>query len=392
MVMVLPALIVGLLVIVQVGGSCIRQAEVIVDAREEAWRERDTKKGDNPFDFDKSTGGDRIEKTKSKDVNFSSISPLFPSAKAKHTLSAGTWSHPAVDLNEQPNFGLALKLAKLGPVQEAKGRLADIERLIQAFEKIKEVLENLRFNGRDISAFVSSLKSMAADQDWRQIIGDAIADQVTNMATEQMGSQSGYGQIVSLIDKITMTQGKVKQAEEETKQKIATTIDDAVQLLKSSGMGFDATSQQKAGESAKDLDTESKSTPDLAKDDVKLRIEQELAQIKKQSDDFLTAGENLKEQVNSLFRAEEMADKHSVNAASKAVRDRFVKEFPNLTNLHKTISDQVMEAHELLKKGDAKGLQMKMKDLSQSATKLQQAMASLDQRRRELIDVLNKSK
>lgn len=392
MVMVLPALILAWLLIMQVGGSCVRQAEVIVEARQAAWSDRDQRSGDNPFDFAKSIGGDRIEKSKSASVNFSGISSLFPAARSRHQLIAGTWAHPAIDLNEQPNFELALKLARLGPVQEAKGRLADIERLIRALGAIRDAAESLRFDWNSLGNLVSAFQGLASDADWKTLAGDMIADEVARFVSELQGGNSGFGEVARLIQLIQGKRDTLAAAEKQATAKSDAAIDQGIQTVNGSGMGLGADSQQKLAGTAEKLDQESESPPDLSKETEKRRITELLDQLQQQADQFLAAGNKLKSNVDMLFRAEQMADKKSVNAAAVIVRDRFVKTFPDLAAEHQALSEQIKTAREQLKKDDAKELQTTLKDLSKSTGKLQQSMASLEQRRLELIDVLQKSK
>jgi len=375
--LVLPVLILLWLVIFQIGFCYIRQAEVTVTARSSAWRQRAKEKGE-PFTFENQGSQGRIEKTSTGSVKISGISAAFPDARSRHTVMAGTWSHPDIDLNEQPNFQLAFKLARLGPKREIIDRLDAIEKLVKSMTKLKDAFSNLG----SPSKLGANLQSLGNDVDYKSLIGDAVQSYVAQEVP-------AIAEIESMLVGINNTKGQIETAKANASKKNAEQIDAGVKSIDPLAKNFNAQVQQKGAALQMKLDTSSKSEPDLKKDMVKQDLQQELSDVKKFANDLFSNSAQLKQVASGLFRAN---GKESANAAAATIRDHFVAGLPKLGPLQQQVSKQIADAEGFLNDKKPKELQEELKKLTTTMMQLDEKIRETDQMLTEFRRALEKSK
>ena len=102
--MALPFILLFMVGITWLAYSVIGQSEVLVQARNDSWRERFKNLSDRPLVFPFGIDAvknplypedkDYVSKTVSKKVNISRIFDSAPGPKASVTVLAGSWDHP----------------------------------------------------------------------------------------------------------------------------------------------------------------------------------------------------------------------------------------------------------------------------------------------------------
>jgi uncharacterized membrane protein YgcG len=120
-VMALPLLFVLTICIMWEGFWLIGQAEVLITARNDAWKKRFDNAADSPLIFPVletvslyNANKDFVTKKASTKVKISPAFDLIPGPESSHTILAGSWDHKAMPMNEPPDFGLMGKAAILG--------------------------------------------------------------------------------------------------------------------------------------------------------------------------------------------------------------------------------------------------------------------------------------
>ena len=120
-VMALPLLFVLMICIMWEGFWLIGQAEVLVTARNDAWKKRFDNAADSPLIFPVletvslyDASEDYVTKKSSTKVKISPAFDLIPGPESSHTILAGSWDSEAMPMNKPPDFGLMGKAAILG--------------------------------------------------------------------------------------------------------------------------------------------------------------------------------------------------------------------------------------------------------------------------------------
>lgn len=384
-VMVLPVLILVWLVIMQIGVCSIRQAEVTVLARGTAWSQRDGAGGE-PFEFDGAADKDKIEKSATGSVKISGISAGFPEARSRHSVIAGSWAHPAIDLNQQPNFELAMRLARQGPSREAAGRIDDVENLIASMSKLKDAFSGLG----SPSGLGSMLQGIANDTDFQELMGNATEQNLTEEIGNMVGTQiPELDAITGLWAQIQNKQGDIDTAKANASRKNAEEIDAGIRTVEPLTSLFDAKVQQKMAQLQMQLDSDAKSDPDLKNTETVRQLRDRLDEVKRMANEFFAASTRLKQQAAGLFQEN---GKPSANVAASTVRDHFVKRLPNLEQLQRDIETQIEDAEKHLADEKPEELQAELKKLAATTLQIGQKIQQTDRMLKELLNVLAKSK
>ena len=123
-VMALPLLFVLMICILWEGFWLIGQAEVLVAARNDAWKKRFNNAADAPLMFpvldDPVSLGlyhankDYVTEKASTKVDITPAFNLIPGPESSHTILAGSWDFEAMPLNKPPDFVLMGKAAIIG--------------------------------------------------------------------------------------------------------------------------------------------------------------------------------------------------------------------------------------------------------------------------------------
>lgn len=175
LVMCLPILLSLLALIIQVGASMGKQAEVIARARHDAWGKRFNQTTGEPLVF--KAGSGEVSATTTDNVAISPIFSAFPQLKSTDAVLAGSWDHRQItDMNKLINserMGGALKNmpGNLGAMIE--GALADLAGLGQSADDIGKQIE--RFVEQALQGVLGQLGLPDADA-----VFDKIKSETTN--------------------------------------------------------------------------------------------------------------------------------------------------------------------------------------------------------------------
>ena len=107
-------------------------ASVTIQARHDAWRERQNAKT-VPFDFSKKDQG-RISKSAQQPIHFTKLFDNWMTPQSSHVVFGGSWNHPEVDLDLSPNKGLMQTLVVRSGYDKApniQGLFSDLSKLGQ---------------------------------------------------------------------------------------------------------------------------------------------------------------------------------------------------------------------------------------------------------------------
>src|SRR5690348_11409707 len=114
--MALPFILLLMVGITWLAFSVVGQAQVLVQARNDAWRDRFKNLADNPLMFPSGFGSarnplykeknDYVSKTVSKKVNVSQVFDGVAGPSASVTVLAGSWDHNAMKLDSPPSLKL----------------------------------------------------------------------------------------------------------------------------------------------------------------------------------------------------------------------------------------------------------------------------------------------
>src|SRR5262245_54950420 len=147
-VMALPLLFVLMICILWEGFWLIGQAEVLVTARNDAWKKRFDNLADNPLSFPilpehdlpvlpkyNATADYANEKASTK-VDITPAFNRIPGPEASHTILAGSWDFEAMPMDTPPNLklmGKAAVIGSFGSVLDGAASLTDPLGLIDKF-------------------------------------------------------------------------------------------------------------------------------------------------------------------------------------------------------------------------------------------------------------------
>ena len=120
-VMALPLLFVLMICILWEGFWLIGQAEVLVTARNDAWKKRFNNAADSPLIFPVletvslyDANKDYVTEKATTKVDITPAFNAIPGPESSHTILAGSWDYEAMRMNKPPDFGLMGKAAILG--------------------------------------------------------------------------------------------------------------------------------------------------------------------------------------------------------------------------------------------------------------------------------------
>ena len=152
--MALPVLLLLMVAITWLGFSVIAQTEVLVEARNAAWKHRFENLSDKPLIFplkvaipgmpQYSQASDFVTETASKKVDVSPIFKLVPGPEAGHTVLAGSWDWRSMPLTDPPNWdllGIAAMNGTAGGFQNLLSNL-DGDHIVETLKQVaKEMLK-----------------------------------------------------------------------------------------------------------------------------------------------------------------------------------------------------------------------------------------------------------
>jgi hypothetical protein len=148
-VMALPILLLLMVGITWLAFSVIGQAEVLVKARNDAWRERFKNLSDKPLIFPSGLGAvrnplyseekDYVNKSVSKKIDVSPVFNGIAGPKASVMVLAGSWDHRAMDMNKPPNLKLYAIAAANAVTKDLQTKLSQLDSLINNLENFGAV-------------------------------------------------------------------------------------------------------------------------------------------------------------------------------------------------------------------------------------------------------------
>jgi hypothetical protein len=160
-VMALPLLFVLMICILWEGFWLIGQAEVLVTARNDAWKKRFDNLADNPLSFPilpehdlpvlpkYNKAADYANEKASTKVDITPAFNRIPGPEASHTILAGSWDHKALPLDTPPNIkpmGKAAVIGAFGSILDVASSASDPLGLINKFASAKS--EGQRINSQ----------------------------------------------------------------------------------------------------------------------------------------------------------------------------------------------------------------------------------------------------
>lgn len=151
-VMALPVLLLLIVGITWLGFSVIGQTEVLIEARNKAWKRRFEDASKKPLMFPSgvsvaknpfySVEADYVTETSTKKVDVSPMFSRLPGPRASHTILAGSWDYRAMPFDKAPEWELLAKAA-------ANGTTGDLQTWLT---KLKDPLGQLKDLGGSILA------------------------------------------------------------------------------------------------------------------------------------------------------------------------------------------------------------------------------------------------
>jgi hypothetical protein len=144
-VMALPFILLLMVGITWLAFSVLGKAQVLVQARNDAWRERFKNLADKPLIFPSGLGDvrnplysekkDYVSKTVSKKVNVSQVFDDAPSPTGSVTVLAGSWDHNAMNLNSPPSLKLYGIAAVNSATKDLQTQLSQLDSMINNMEQ-----------------------------------------------------------------------------------------------------------------------------------------------------------------------------------------------------------------------------------------------------------------
>lgn len=157
-VMALPLLFVLMICILWEGFWLVGQAEVLVTARNDAWKKRFDNLADNPLSFPivpehdlpvlpkYNRAADYATETASTKVDITPAFNRIPGPEASHTILAGSWDYKALALDSPPNIipmGKAAVIGAFGSILDVASSANDPLGLIEKFASAKSTGERI---------------------------------------------------------------------------------------------------------------------------------------------------------------------------------------------------------------------------------------------------------
>ena len=224
--MALPVLLLLMVAITWLGFSVIGQAEVLITARNNTWKQRFDDKAKRPLMFPSglsvaknpfySTEADYVTEKATKKVDVSPIFNRVPGPEASHTILAGSWDHRAMPFDKPPEWKLMATAAASGTggsvqtwltnLNDPLGRLKDVGSSILA-ENARRMAEISSNNA------ASSSNSASANEAKEQTERDRQADKLKyQQKLQQLGGRVNplTGQVI-----VTAQGGELDQTIDE---------------------------------------------------------------------------------------------------------------------------------------------------------------------------------
>lgn len=142
--MALPFILLLMIGITWLAFSVIGQAQVLVQARNDAWRERFKNLSEKPLIFPVGLGSvripgysekdDYVSKTVSKKVNVSQVFDGVAGPSASVTVLAGSWDHNAMKMDKPPSFKLYGIAALNSATKELQTQMGQLDSMINNLE------------------------------------------------------------------------------------------------------------------------------------------------------------------------------------------------------------------------------------------------------------------
>jgi hypothetical protein len=144
-VMALPFILLLIVGITWLAFSVTGKAQVLIQARNDAWRERFKNLADKPLIFPSGLGDvrnplysekkDYVSKTVTKQVKVSRVFDDAPDPTASVTVLAGSWDHNAMDMNSPPNLKLYGIAAVNSATKDLQTQLSQLDSMINNMEQ-----------------------------------------------------------------------------------------------------------------------------------------------------------------------------------------------------------------------------------------------------------------
>ena len=138
--MALPVLLLLMVAITWLGFSVITQTEVLVQARNNAWKRRFDNPSQRPLVFPAglvvaknplySYTDDYVTEMVTKPVDVSPVFKAAPAPKASHTILAGSWDHRAMKMDSPPNFELYMGAVANAATKDVQSKLGNLTNLV----------------------------------------------------------------------------------------------------------------------------------------------------------------------------------------------------------------------------------------------------------------------
>tara|TARA_R110002049_G_scaffold4601_4_gene31964 strand:- start:241114 stop:241902 length:789 start_codon:yes stop_codon:yes gene_type:complete len=200
LVLALPVLLVMLVAMVWLGYAVIGQAEVTVEARQDAWQQRFEPWSQAPFTFSQNqqATGDA-----STTVNVSPLLDGLGDPESEHTLEQANWDHRSVEYKSLPNWDLYVDVSVA----------AKREGLMSLYEDARSLLQSAGGQGSSAlnlaQQFISEMLQSSRDIG----SGGNAAEQRTDL-DKQLAEQDIRGRIEDLNNQISQQKRLIDQLQD----------------------------------------------------------------------------------------------------------------------------------------------------------------------------------
>jgi len=145
-VMALPLLFLLFICVTWLGFSVIGQTEVLVEARNKAWKRRFEDVSKNPLHFPilptYDQDSDYVTEKATKRIRISPIFDRVPGPEASHTILAGSWDYASMPFDKPPDLELIATAATIGTFGDAINWAAVLSDPIGAIKKLGGGIKN----------------------------------------------------------------------------------------------------------------------------------------------------------------------------------------------------------------------------------------------------------
>ncbi len=144
--MALPILLLLMVAITWLGFSVIGQSEVLIQARNQAWKKRFDNSADQPLHFPILPGyardKDFVTETASKTIDVSPVFKVFPGPQASFTVLAGSWDYRAMKLDKPPDLKLMAIAGAIGTGGNLLDWMSELTNPLGALKKLGSSLQS----------------------------------------------------------------------------------------------------------------------------------------------------------------------------------------------------------------------------------------------------------